>query len=39
VDARIALEAFVALLDGHPQKMADALQVLATSDQVRSAGW
>ncbi|WP_242336344.1 MULTISPECIES: hypothetical protein [unclassified Anaeromyxobacter] len=39
VDAKVVLAAFVALADGHLRKMADSLQVLALSEQTRSADW
>lgn len=39
VDGRIALHALMSLTDGHLQKLADILAVLATSDVVRSGDW
>ncbi|WP_242345166.1 PDC sensor domain-containing protein [Anaeromyxobacter terrae] len=39
VDAKVGLAALVAIVDGHMQKMADSLQVLALSEQTRSADW
>ena len=39
VDGRIALHSFVSLSDGHLQKLADALSLLASTDAVRSREW
>jgi methyl-accepting chemotaxis protein len=39
VDGRIALTALMALSDGHLQKLADTLQLLATSEAARSGDW
>lgn len=39
VDGRIALHSFMSLGDGHLQKMADVLTVLANTDAARSAEW
>lgn len=39
VDANVGLSAFIAIADGHLQKMADGLRVLALSEQARSARW
>jgi hypothetical protein len=39
VDGRIALASLISLSDGHLQKLADALQLLAASEAARSADW
>lgn len=39
VDAHVALSCFITIGEGHLKKMADSLQVLALSDQARSADW
>ena len=39
VDGRIALHSFMSLSDGHLQKLADVLRVLANTDAVRSGEW
>ena len=39
IDAQVALASLVSLGDGHLQKMADFLEVLAASDAARSADW
>jgi hypothetical protein len=39
VDGRIALHSFMSLSDGHLQKLADVLSVLASTDAVRSGEW
>lgn len=39
VDANVGLSALAAIADGHLQRMADGLRVLALSEQARSAKW
>ena len=39
VGGRVALHAFMALADGHLQKTADVLRLLASTDRVRSGDW
>lgn len=39
VDGRVALRSLTSLSDGHLQKMADVLTILATTDAARSAEW
>ncbi len=39
VDANVGLAAFVAIADGHLQKMTDSLRVLALSEEARAASW
>lgn len=39
VDGRLALHSFMSLSDGHLQKLADVLSVLAKMDAVRSGEW
>ena len=39
VDGRIALHSFVALSDAHLKKLADLLNLLATTDDARSGEW
>lgn len=39
VDGQVALHSFMALGDAHLQKLADVLQILATTDDVRTGDW
>ena len=39
VDGRVALASLIALSDGHLQKMADSLRLVAATDAARSADW
>lgn len=39
VDGRIALHSFMSLSDGHLQKLADVLSLLANTDGLRSGAW
>jgi hypothetical protein len=39
VNANVGLSSLMSIADGHIRKMADSLQVLALSDQARSANW
>ena len=39
VDGQVALHSFMSLGDGHLQELADVLQLLAETDDVRSAQW
>ncbi len=39
VDAEVALASYATIVDGHLQGMARSLEVLATSEQARSADW
>lgn len=39
VDAKVALASFVSIADGHLQAMAHSLQILARSQEARSAEW
>ena len=39
VDQKVALSALVSLIDGHIQKVADCLTLVAMTDQVKSGNW
>ena len=39
VDSDVALSSLIAVSDGHLQKMADSLELVAAFDEVRSADW
>lgn len=39
VDQKVALSALVSLIDGHIQKVADCLTLVAITDQVKSGNW
>ena len=39
IDAKVGLASLISLSDGHLQKMADVLEVLAASEAARSADW
>lgn len=39
VDEKVALSALVSLIDGHIQKVADCLTLVAMTDQVKSGNW
>lgn len=39
VDGRVALASLISLSDGHLQKMADSLRLVAATDAARSADW
>ena len=39
LDGQVALHSFMALSDGHLQKLADVLRLLAVTDDVRSGKW